>query len=193
MKKLVTAPSKKVSVEKNYKKLVKSGAVTLKKGIKSPVKKKKINKKTIKTDVEKLNERGLTIKQELFCTYYASEKEFFGNGVQSYIEAYEPNTSKANWYKSACVCASQLLSNIKVCKRINELLSVEGFNDEFVDKQLLFVIAQHDDKSSKVAAIREFNKLRGRITEKIDHTTKGKELPTPILGGASNVPTNNSD
>lgn len=188
-KKITPKIEKKVSVNKNYKKLVKTGKVTLAKGFRAPKKKKAVKA----ADENKLNERGLNMRQELFCVYYASDREFFGNGVQSYIEVYEPNQSRPNWYKSACAAASQLLSNIKVCKRISELLSVEGFNDEFVDKQLLFVIAQHDDKSAKVAAIREFNKLRGRITEKIDHTTKGKELPVPILGGASNVSTNNSD
>jgi len=139
-------------------------------------------------DADKLNP-----KQELFCKLYATEQEFFGNGVQTYIEVYEPNQSKPNWYKNACSSASEMLSNPKVFKRINELLSDEGLNDAFVDKQLLFVISQHDDKSSKVAAIREYNKLRARIIEKIDHTTKGKELPTPILGGLSNVSKDNSN
>lgn len=131
--------------------------------------------------------KKLNPKQELFCQLYATDREFFGNGTQSYIEAYEPDRSKPNWYKTCQVSASQLLSNPIVFNRINELLSDEGLNDAFVDKQLLFVIAQHDDKSSKVAAIREYNKLKTRITEKIDHTTNGKDLPTPILGGMSNV------
>lgn len=127
----------------------------------------------------------LNPKQELFCQLYATEKEFFGNGVQSYIEAYEPDTSKPNWYKSACVCASQLLSNIKVCQRITELLEDGMLNDLNVDKQLSLVIMQNSDLSSKVAAIREYNKLKTRILTKIDHTTNGKDLPTPIYAGKS--------
>jgi hypothetical protein len=125
----------------------------------------------------------LTTKQELFCQLYASDREFFGNGVQSYIEAYEPDQSKPNWYNVARASASQLLANINVCNRINELLEDGGLNDSFVDKQLYFVIAQHEDKSSKVAAIREYNKLKTRIIDRIDHTTKGKEMPQPIYGG----------
>jgi phage terminase small subunit len=33
-------------------------------------------------------------------------------------------------------------------------------------------------------------KLKGRMTEKVDHTTNGKELPVPILTTATNVHTN---
>lgn len=183
--KLITAPGKKVSVEKKYKKLVKSGAVTLKKGIKTPVKKKKASVR------EKLN--GLTAKQELFCRLYASDKEFFGSGVYSYAEAYRIDKKRMNWYKNAQAASSLLLSNIIICNRINELLESGGLNDMFVDKQLQFLIVQHEDRTNKLGAIKEYNKLKQRITEKIDHTTKGKELPTPILGGASNVSTNNSD
>lgn len=124
----------------------------------------------------------LNARQEMFCQLYATDREFFGNGVQTYIEVYEPDKSKPNWYKNACSSASEMLSNPKVFKRINELLSDEGLNDAFVDKQLLFVIGQHEDKSAKVAAIREYNKLKTRITDKIDHTTNGKDLPTPIYG-----------
>lgn len=127
----------------------------------------------------------LNPKQELFCQLYATDREFFGNGVQAYIEAYDPDTSVKNWYKSACVSASKLLSNAKVYNRINELLDEAGLNDSFVDKQLLFIISQHDDKSSKVAAIREYNKLKSRITDRLD--VRVKELPKPILGGVTTI------
>lgn len=110
-------------------------------------------------------------KQELFCQLYATDKEFFGNGVQAYIESYDPDMSKKNWYKTACACASQLLSNIKVCARINQILEESGFNDVAVDKQLAFLLTQHADFKSKLGAIKEYNKLKQRITDKseIDH------------------------
>ena len=124
-----------------------------------------------KTDTK---QRGdLNPKQEKFSQLYATEIEFFGNGVQSYIEAYDPDTSKRNWYKSACVIASKLLSNAKVCARITELLEQDGLNDQHVDKQLLFMITQFDDKSSKLAAIKEYNKLKQRITDKAEVDHKG--------------------
>ena len=47
-------------------------------------------------------QRKLNPKQKKFCELFASDREFFGNGVQSYIEAYEPNIAKKNWYNIAC-------------------------------------------------------------------------------------------
>ena len=122
---------------------------------------------------------GLNPQQELFCQLYATEKEFFANGVQSYIEAYDPNTGKPNWYKSAQTAASRLLLNVMVLKRINELLELEGLNDAFVDKQLTLLITQHADFNNKLGAIREYNKLKARITEKHDITSDG--LPVQLV------------
>lgn len=115
----------------------------------------------------------LNLKQELFCQLYTSEKEFFGNGVQAYVEAYDPDTSKPNWYKTCVSAASRLLTNVKVIDRINELLEEQGLNDSFVDKQLKFIITQHADFGSKMAAIREYNKLKSRITDKTDINITG--------------------
>ncbi len=117
----------------------------------------------------------LNLKQEKFCRLYATDREFFGNGVETYIEVYKPER-KGNWYKTACAAASRLLSNVKICNRINELLSDEGLNDQFVDKQLLFLITQHDDKGAKTKAISEYNKLKKRIESKMELI-----LPQPIL------------
>ena len=64
-------------------------------------------------------EKQLSPRRELFCQCYTSpDREMFGNGVQSYIEVYNPDTSKKNWYKTACASASQILSNLKVINRI---------------------------------------------------------------------------
>jgi len=114
-------------------------------------------------------EQWLNQEQEAFCQLYTSwDKEFFGNWVQSYIEAYWPDTTAANRYKTACSRASQLLSNVKVIARINELLEEEWLNDTNVDKQLLFLISQFEDKNTKLAAIKEYNKLKKRIEDKKD-------------------------
>ena len=135
----------------------------------------------------KLNE-----KQELFCKLYATNREFFGNGVQAYIEAYDIHTSNPGAYNSARSSAYDLLTNPHILKRIDELLELGPLNDQTVDRELAFVIEQKADLSSKVAAIREYNKLKTRIIDKIDHTTKGQKLEvTPILGGKTNVSSNN--
>lgn len=129
-------------------------------------------------DPELAKTSKLNLRQELFCQLYATQSEFFGNGVQSYIEAYEPDTTRPNWYKTACASASRLLANDKVIARINEILEQTGLNDAFIDKQLSFLIAQHADFTNKLGAIREYNKLKQRITDKseVKHT-----LPMPIM------------
>lgn len=130
-------------------------------------------------DQDNAVEDKLNQKQEFFCQLYATEKEFFGNGTQSYIEAYDPDTTKPNWYKTAAASASRLLKNDKVIKRINEILEETGLNDAFIDKQLSFLIAQHSDFGSKIAAIREYNKLKQRIIERTDVTSGGKTIFIP--------------
>lgn len=104
-------------------------------------------------------------QQKLFCELFVT-KEFFGNGVQAYIEAYNVDTSKKGSYDAARVSASRLLTNANILKFINGLLDDAGLNDIHVDKQLLFLITQNADYSSKVAAIREYNKLKARIVTK---------------------------
>ncbi len=124
---------------------------------------------------------GLNPQQEMFCQLYASSEEFFAHGTNAYIEAYNMDTSKPNHYKVAQAASSRLLSNVIILNRINELLELRGLNDQFVDKQLEFLITQNADLGTKVASIREYNKLRSRIINRTEIT-----LPTPILGGITN-------
>ncbi len=137
-----------------------------------------------------LTEEELNARQERFCQIYTGEQEFFGNGVQSYLEVYDVDRTKPKWYETACQCASQLLSNPKVFNRINELLEEQGLNDAFVDKQLSFLLAQQSDFTNKLGAIREYNKLKQRIIDKIDHKVTVVE---PILGGTSNGKISSND
>lgn len=110
---------------------------------------------------------NLNAQQEAFCqNYISNDKNLFGNGVQCYIEVYKPDQTKKNRYRTACSVASEILTNPKVIARINELLEDWGLNDENVDKQLLFLISQFEDKNTKLWAIREYNKLRQRIIDK---------------------------
>jgi hypothetical protein len=130
---------------------------------------------------EKKKKEKLEPKRELFCQLYVSPGEFFGNGVQSYIEAYGPDQHKSNWYKSACASASEILSNPKVFNRINELLEDMGMNDANADKQLSFLMNQHADFSSKLGAVKEYNKLKKRITDKMDVTSGGKPVSVSTI------------
>lgn len=111
---------------------------------------------------DKLNE-----KQIRFCITYVS-KDFFANGTESYADAYGIDLSAPGQYRVACSEASRLLTNVDILEYINELLDLSGLNDQFVDKQLTFVITQNADMGSKVAAIREYNKLKKRIDTKLN-------------------------
>jgi hypothetical protein len=124
--------------------------------------------------------KRLTLKQERFCQLYArGTVDLYGNATRCYAEAYGVDLERGN-YKRAQMAGSRLVSNDIISDRINKLLEIESLNDVFVDAQLAFVIRQAGDFGAKVAGIREYNKIRGRITEKIDHTTKGEKI-APIL------------
>lgn len=138
-----------------------------------------------------VNALFLSEKELEFCRVYTAPGEFFGNGTHAYLEAYKPDLTKKNWYANARQSAAQITKRQSICNRINELLDKGGLNNEFVDSQLLFVIQQHEDLAAKVAAIKEFNKLRQRIIDKQETT---HILPQPILAGETkHVSTNNSD
>lgn len=123
--------------------------------------------KTSKKSAAK-TEQGLNLQQEQFCQYYVNaDREMFGNGTQCYLEVYgeeyQEKHQRPMKYDVARALASRLLTKDNVIKRINELLETGGFNNENVDKQHLFLINQHADLKTKMAAIREFNALKKRV------------------------------
>ena len=123
---------------------------------------------------------GLNPKRELFCKIFATEQEFFGNGTQSYIKAYNIDVSKKGAYAAARTSAYELLTNPDILKRIDELLETAVLNDQFVDKQIALLISQNAEYSAKIAAIKEYNALKQRIVKKIDHTTGGRPFGAVI-------------
>src|SRR3990167_4352497 len=122
--------------------------------------------------------KKVTLKQEVFCKFYVSE-EFFGNGTQSYLEAYgfKDEDGHTISYDTAKTNASRLLTYANILARINELLEIGGFNEQNVDKQHLFLINQFADLKTKMAAIKEYNRLkeRGAEVHKVDVYEKYKE------------------
>lgn len=123
----------------------------------------------------------LNQRQKMFCELFASDKEFFGNGVQSYIEAYDIDTSVKGAYNTAKANAHRLLTKADILKYIDEIFETRGLNDIFVDKQLEKLITQDAELSTKMKAITEYNKLRGRITSKTDVTSNGETLKTAVV------------
>lgn len=132
-------------------------------------------------------EKPLGPRQELFCTLYAAPGEYFGNGTQAYIEAYHVDLTKKGAYAAARAGAYENLTKPHILKKIRDLLELGPLNEETVDRELAFVIFQSADIPSKVAAIREYNKLKARITDKLEHSGEQKIIvETRIRGRASN-------
>lgn len=162
------------------------------------------SKKAVKESNVKLadpTKKGLTPQEKKFCEIYVSPTEFYGNGTQSYIEAYnvqichsqrskvdvngetKDKSKKQMTYNSVRDAASRLLTRTDILTRINELLEEGGFNDVFVDKQLKHLVTQHADPRVQLAAISEYNKLMSRIEEKktIRHTFADDDTPEEEL------------
>ena len=121
---------------------------------------------------KRITKKGLTAQEEKFCQIYSTEKEFFGNGVQSYLEAFDLSPSK---YNTAKVQASILLTNPNITARIRELIDIK-LSDEMVDKELAKVILQDAEFNPKVSAIREYNKLKQRITDKLEIKVEAEDI-----------------
>ncbi len=131
-------------------------------------------------------DNGLSMKEELFCQLFSSDREMFANGVESYSEAFGMDITEYRKYKVAQNGATRLLSKPIILKRINEMLQLRGLNDAFVDKQLELLITQNAEFSSKLGGIKEYNKLKARITDKQESviTHKFEEMTDDQLDAA---------
>lgn len=121
----------------------------------------------------------LSPQQELFCRSFVMDEEFLGNGTHSYAHAYNI-PKEGNWFKKAAVGSSRLLKSVKISNRITELLNLV-MNDATVDNELGYVITQKSDLSSKVAAIREYNKLKKRVSDLQINDVKVLVLPSTLI------------
>ncbi len=123
------------------------------------------------------------LKREKFCQLYAGDREFFGNGVQSYLEAYNIDMTKKGQYDVARVQAYRLLTNVSILERIDEILDFSGFTNAHADKQLMLVMTQNANLSAKIKGLGEYNKLRGRHKPtKVEHTgPEGEPIQVNIL------------
>lgn len=135
----------------------------------------------------------LTYRQELFCRHYTQNPETCLNGTLSYALTYgfdldsldnefppsingEKTFSERRKAENSCAqMASVLLRSLKVSKRVTELFN-EMFTDTVVDGELIKIIMSAPKPSDRVAAIKEYNSLKQRITKKLDLTTKGESL-----------------
>jgi hypothetical protein len=106
---------------------------------------------------------SLSQKQKLFCQYYVSNAETAGNGVQAYALAYGYNLKEAGKYQSAKTNAYKLLQQEDITGYIDQLLEDAGLNDQYVAKQMAFLIRQNADLGIKRLAIADYLKFHHRI------------------------------
>lgn len=109
----------------------------------------------------------LNPQQELFCQYFATNKDLYGNAAQTYLEVYGANKENPNWYKTACQAASRLLANVKVTVRISDLLDANWLNDVEVSKQHRFLIMQNNDLGVKQRAVDSHYRVTWKFNDKI--------------------------
>lgn len=105
----------------------------------------------------------LNFKQKLFCDHYLRSK---GDSISA-VEAagYKVNGNR----KLASSIASENLTKPNICAYLNLKLKENGLDDEFIDKQLLFLVNQYSDLRVKLSAIDTYYKLRGKYApNKVD-------------------------
>ena len=151
-------PAKKATPKKS------AARLSMEKGVASAVKGKGRGNRRV-------NDNLLNAMQEKFCYYYSSS-EYFMNGTQAYIKAYTRDEGGENEYipstKVAQSGAYELLCKPEICKRIDELMGELSLNDTVVDRELTKVIHQNADLKAKVAATKEYNALKKRITQTLE-------------------------
>lgn len=120
----------------------------------------------------------LSIQREAFCQYYVSE-DFFGDGVESYAMAYGIDLEKPGGRHTCRTSAYNLLTNTVILNRITEIQRHATLNNQFVDREMSFVIQQRADLGAKTRGIAEYNKVTKRIEERkieVNFFTKLEEL-----------------
>lgn len=136
----------------------------------------------------------LTLKQELFLRCYTQNEVLAGNATLSYAYAYGYDLENAShtqeidadgheimgtsdydrMYSNVATMGSRLLKNAKISKFIDKFFN-ELLTDERVDRELAKMITGYDG-AVKMAAIREYNALKQRITKKVELNTKGSQI-----------------
>lgn len=141
---------------------------------------------------KKKDKKGIVPKRELFCRYYSQNRSLFGNGALSYAAAYGYDldnmskddavidktgkvVKKSSYDLAFNVCsteASKLLTIPMIDERVTKLIN-EYVTANVADRELSMVILQNRDLRAKVAAIKEYNNVAGRITTKVKHKFEG--------------------
>lgn len=111
---------------------------------------------------------GLSLRHQLFVDLYTSiDNDHFANATQCYAQAYGMNKSQL---RSAHSCACKLLRDPRVVAAVNERIEDMGYSILNANRQLCRLMNQDADFPTKLGALKEFNRLTGRITDKMQLT-----------------------
>lgn len=114
------------------------------------------------------NGNRLTLQQWTFCKNYV---DMMGFGTEAALAAYDIKASSDPRSVASAISAENLRKP-SILECIREMLDGSGLNDEIVDTELSFVVRQHENVPAKVAAIKEYNSMKGRhAAQKIDLQT----------------------
>lgn len=154
----------------------------------------------VKKEKKPIEKKGVNERQELFCQYFVFNDELRGNATQCYNEAYEYKLEDlpdddAVWKGKKLIKASTRARATNVCSvegrrllrnpRIQDRLVIlrnELLSDAIVDSKLAETIIQSDSYSARMMAIVEYNKLKQRVTQKVDLTSKGEAIKYKEVG-----------
>lgn len=166
---------------------------------KKVAKKKQVRKKVAKK-IAAINaiKNSLNQRQELFCKFFVFNDELRDNATLCYAEAFDYKldelskddavyegigehrklVEQSSYQKAYNVCgvlSHRMLKNVKVNDYLLKLRN-ELCTDAWLDGELVRVAMQNADLAPKIAAVKELNKLRNRITERTDITSGGEVI-----------------
>lgn len=171
--------------------------------------KKKSVKKTVKKQkpVEE-DKNDLTFKSELFCQAWVDNK---GNGTLAALDAFDITgkeiidegpkkgktgfvtvKSKEEWKEKvrkvqnvAASVAKEYLRKPHILKRIDEIVQERGFNDSAVQREHFKIMAQDKDLSSKMRAVSDYYKLKGKYAPEIVEIAARRQIQE-VMGKLKN-------
>lgn len=115
----------------------------------------------------------ISIKEKKFCELYL---RLNGNGAKAAFEIYDCKNIRV-----AAAVASENLTKPNIIAYINLKLEENGFNDENVKKQHLFMLNQFQDLSAKNKAIETYYKITGKYKEPMVEVNIWKDWSTEEL------------
>lgn len=122
-------------------------------------------------DLPKINQR-----QQARLHYYTNpeNKDTYDNATKSYLKAYMQDrytdidkvlSENPKLYEQANREVYKLKRTENIQARLDYILDLQGYNDYRVDREHLKLINQDSDKSTKLNAIKHYDKKKGRIKE----------------------------